>query len=88
MSRPRLTPGRIAVSLAGRDRGRRFVVIQEVDENFVLISDGSLRTMARPKKKKRKHLSATASAIELPEGRPPLDHEIRSALSSEPVKEG
>lgn len=88
MTRPPLTPGRIALSLAGRDRGRLFVVIQELDEDFVLICDGDLRGMARPKKKRRKHLRATASVMELPAQRPPLDHEIRSALCLEPVKEG
>ena len=83
-----LTPGRIARSLAGRDQGRLFVVIREVDEDFVLIADGELRGVARPKKKRRKHLRATASIMELPAQREPQDFEIRSALCIEPVKEG
>ncbi len=88
MSALPLTPGRIVRSLAGRDQGRLFVVIREVDEDFVLIADGDLRSMAKPKKKRRKHLRATASAMELPAQREPQDFEIRSALCTEPVKEG
>lgn len=88
MNRPQLVPGRIAVSLAGRDEGRKFVVIQELDDQLVLIADGSLRTMSRPKKKKRKHLRATASTMEMPEGRLPMDHEIRKVLCLDPEKEG
>ena len=88
MIRPQLSPGRIVLSLAGRDQGRLFVVLQELDDQFVLIADGSLRGVDRPKKKRRKHLRATASVMKLSVERPPKNHEIRSALCVEPVKEG
>ncbi len=42
--------GRIVVSKAGRDQGRRFVVLEEIDRDFVLVADGKLRTMERPKR--------------------------------------
>ena len=48
--------GRIVKSKAGRDKGRLFVVIQVVDDKFVLIVDGDLRRIDKPKKKKIKHL--------------------------------
>ena len=43
-------PGCVVKSLAGRDAGRMFVVIREIDADFVLISDGDTRPLDRPKK--------------------------------------
>ncbi len=43
-------------SKAGRDKGKKFVVIEIIDEAFVLIADGVLRRVEKPKKKKIKHL--------------------------------
>ncbi|CCJ33288.1 MULTISPECIES: KOW domain-containing RNA-binding protein [Caloramator] len=48
--------GQIVHSRAGRDKGRYFIVVGIVDENYVLIADGDLRKIERPKKKKIKHL--------------------------------
>lgn len=88
MKRLQLAPGRVAVSLAGRDEGRRFVVIEEIDEKYVFIADGKLRGVDRPKRKKRMHLKATVSMMDMPDGRKPTDAEIRSALCVNPEKEG
>ncbi len=54
--------GRIAVSNAGRDRERYFVVVGEVDDLHVTVADGRLRRMDRPKKKKLKHLKLVSFA--------------------------
>ena len=48
--------GKIALSLAGRDKDKFAAVIGVVDENYVLIADGRLRKCEAPKKKKLKHL--------------------------------
>ncbi|SEG07424.1 hypothetical protein SAMN05660865_01677 [Caloramator fervidus] len=48
--------GQIVHSRAGRDKGRYFIVVGIVDENYVLIADGDLRKIEKPKKKKIKHL--------------------------------
>ena len=50
--------GRVVQSTQGRDRGRLFVVMSVVDDDFVLIADGDLRKTERPKRKKVKHLHA------------------------------
>ena len=50
MSAPAVEKGRLARSKAGRDKGRLCVVVQVVDEDFVLTCDGRLRTFDRPKK--------------------------------------
>jgi ribosomal protein L14E/L6E/L27E len=53
--------GSVAVSLAGRDKGRRFIVVGVLDEDHVLIADGRLRKIEKPKKKKLKHLKVEVS---------------------------
>ena len=56
MNRPPVRIGSIVLSRAGRDEGRQFVVIAEVDTEYVLISDGRTHKVEKPKKKKLKHL--------------------------------
>lgn len=57
--RPDLRGGIVAISRKGRDKGRMFVVLCELDSDFVTISDGDSRPLVRPKKKRRKHLLTT-----------------------------
>ncbi len=80
--------GRIVRSKAGRDEGRKFVVIDMGDE-FAQVVDGRLRTIDRPKKKRLKHLEATKDRMDfVHEGRAPLmDTEIRQALKAVEPKE-
>jgi large subunit ribosomal protein L14e len=51
--------GKVALSRSGRDEGKYFIIIGIINENYVYISDGTLRTMDKPKKKKIKHLYIT-----------------------------
>lgn len=48
--------GDVVRSVAGHDSGKRFVVLEVIDEQYVLIADGKTRTVEKPKKKKNKHL--------------------------------
>ena len=52
--------GIIAISQKGRDKGRPCMVLYEVDADFVFVADGDLRKLAKPKKKRRKHLASTS----------------------------
>lgn len=49
--------GQVVKSRAGRDKGNIFLVLSIVDEEYVLIVDGNLRKLDKPKKKKAKHLT-------------------------------
>ncbi|NMD37950.1 MAG: RNA-binding protein [Christensenellaceae bacterium] len=51
--------GRIVLSTQGRDKGRFFIIVEVVNDNFVLLADGDLRKLEKPKLKKIKHLRAT-----------------------------
>jgi len=80
--------GAVVISKMGRDEGRSFVVIQEVDSDFVLLADGRLRTMDHLKKKRRKHLKTTGILVEelrarLANGETVENHEVRSWLKRE-----
>ena len=51
----RIEIGMLAKSKAGHDKGHVYV-IYEVDETYVYLVDGKIRTLSNPKKKKRKHV--------------------------------
>lgn len=44
--------------------GRKFIIVDIIDENYVLITDGDLRKVEKPKKKKIKHLSISNKVID------------------------
>ena len=56
--------GMLAKSLAGHDEGKIYVIIN-IEENHVLLVDGTIRTLDRPKKKKKKHVSLSDRSIRL-----------------------
>lgn len=81
-----VTLGEIVNSKAGRDIERPFVIISIIDESYVLISDGDLRKIEKPKKKKLKHLDLTGMVIDslnkkLVDGLKVTNAEIRKALN-------
>lgn len=51
--------GRVVRSIAGRDLGKYFIIVKAINDKYVFISDGKLRTEEKPKKKKLKHLFVT-----------------------------
>jgi len=63
--------GRLCVKIAGRDAGNRCVVVEKMDDTFVVV-DGSTRR----KKVNVKHLEALPETVELQAG----DHEEVSQL--------
>ena len=85
MKRPPVQVGSVVISTAGRDEGRAFLVIESLDEQYVLISDGKTHKVEHPKKKKRKHLKLVRELLpgiveRLSAGKVE-NHEIRKWLS-------
>lgn len=79
--------GRVVLSKAGRDWGRYFIIVGIVDDHYVLVADGSLRKINKPKKKKLKHVSVQNELIstlraKIIGGIPVTDVEIRNVLES------
>lgn len=56
--------GDIVLSKAGRDKNKHFIVLEVIDDNFVLVADGDLRRVDNPKRKKCKHLENTGNKSE------------------------
>ena len=91
MNRLPIVVGSVVISKAGRDQGRAFLVMEEVDADFVMVANGALRKLDRLKKKRRKHLKPTGVVVEalrerLSQGKPVEDHELRAWLSEEEEK--
>lgn len=75
----------IVVSLAGRDKGKLFVILK-IENGYALIADGRSRRIVKPKRKKLKHLRFVGRCDEklaerLQVGDKILDSEIRRAVS-------
>ena len=49
--------GQYVISKSGRDKDRTFIIVKIVDESYVLVVDGDLRKVEKPKLKKCKHLN-------------------------------
>ena len=56
--------GKAAISTAGRDKGRSYVIVEVLDEAYMILSDGDKRKLEKPKKKKIKHLKITNVCFE------------------------
>lgn len=68
-----LRPGELVTSTAGRDAGRRYIVVKRLEDGFVAVADGESRRIRSPKRKNVKHLR-THSLI---------DEELGEALARE-----
>ena len=76
----------LVVSLSGRDKNRIFMVLEVLDSNYVLIADGMLRKLEKPKKKKVKHLEKSQYTLnerllqKISEGKKITNAELRKSL--------
>lgn len=82
----------IVLSMAGRDKGKYFFVIEKEDE-FALLSDGKLRKLEKPKRKKLRHLrfaskSDSRAANKIRSGEKVLNSELRRELAEFTAGEG
>ena len=55
--------GSLVYSIAGRDKGTLFLVLER-EGDFVYLADGILRKTENPKKKKIKHVNKTNTLLE------------------------
>jgi len=44
--------GRVVLAKAGRDKGKLFMIVGKVDDEYVLIANGTNRSIDKPKKRK------------------------------------
>jgi large subunit ribosomal protein L14e len=70
--------GRICVKNAGRLAGRKCVVVDIIDENFVLVTGPKDVTGIKRKRANIRHLVPTTEKIDIPKGA--SDEEVKAAL--------
>ena len=81
-----LETGQVVYSKCGRDKGLPFIVTAiDDDVNYIYLVDGDVRPLAKPKKKKVKHLQPVSCVYDeikrkLDGNLYLLDAEIRNAL--------
>jgi large subunit ribosomal protein L14e len=71
--------GRICVKLVGRETGRKCVVVDVVDKNFVLITGPKSVTGVRRRRTNVDHLEPTPETVEVKKGA--ADDEVEKALT-------
>ncbi|MDY6315557.1 MAG: RNA-binding protein [Clostridia bacterium] len=79
-------PSAFVKSVAGRDKDRIFIVMSLCDQRHVFISDGRMRRVEKPKKKKIKHLKLLGQHSEfignkLAEGGRVSNSDVREEIS-------
>ncbi|MCD6591475.1 MAG: 50S ribosomal protein L14e [Thaumarchaeota archaeon] len=70
--------GRIAVKTSGREAGRKCVIVDVIDKNFVLITGPKQLTGVRRRRANIAHLAFTPHKIEIQKGA--SDEEVMKAL--------
>lgn len=91
MELPGVRPGAVVRSLTGRDAGTSYVVLRQVDERRVAVSNGRHRSATRPKIKNRRHLEVLGwveanLSLRLGRGDRVSDIEIMKALEALPLR--
>jgi large subunit ribosomal protein L14e len=76
---PSMEVGRICVKLVGRETGRKCVVVDVVDKNFVLITGPKSVTGVRRRRTNVDHLEPTVESVEVKKGA--ADEEVEKALT-------
>jgi len=78
---PVIEVGRICVKIAGREAGRKCVVVDVVDKNFVLVTGPQKVTGLKRRRVNVSHIEPTEKKIKIRRG--DSDEEILSAIDSE-----
>ena len=77
--------GKFATSKAGHDQSKYYVIVAE-EGDFVYVCDGKYKTIAKPKKKRKKHIQIIDCTVEeelfekLLRGESVRDEQIKYAL--------
>ena len=77
---PAIEVGRICVKLYGREAGRKCVIVDIIDENFVLITGPKTLTGVRRRRANIDHIEVLDKKIDIPKGA--TDEQVLEALTS------
>ena len=82
---PAIEIGRICVKIAGREAGRKCVIVDIIDENFVLITGPKKLTGVKRRRVNIKHIEPTEYTIDISKGA--SDEEVLKALEEKDLIE-
>jgi len=71
--------GRVCVKLSGRETGKKCVIVDVVDKNFVLVTGPKSVTGVRRRRTNVDHLEPTTETVELKKGA--ADDDVEKALT-------
>ena len=77
---PAIEVGRICVKILGREAGKKCVIVDVVDKNFVLITGPKTVSDVKRRRANVNHIEPTSEMIEIKRGA--TDEEITEALTS------
>ncbi|MEM0002328.1 MAG: 50S ribosomal protein L14e [Desulfurococcaceae archaeon] len=75
---PAIEVGRICVKTTGREAGRKCVIVDLIDENFVLITGPRQLSGVKRRKVNIKHIEPTDKVVKIPRGAG--DEEVLKAI--------
>jgi large subunit ribosomal protein L14e len=77
---PAIEVGRICVKIVGREAGRRCVIVDIVDKNFVLVTGPRKASGVKRRRANANHLEPTKAKIDVKRGA--TDEEVTEALKA------
>ncbi len=77
---PAIEIGRICVKVTGREAGRKCIIVDIIDENFVLVTGPKQLSGVKRRRVNIKHIEPTDKVIEIPRGA--SDEEVLKALET------
>lgn len=86
--------GCFATSKAGHDRRRLYIILKE-EGDYVCLCDGRIRTVAKPKKKNKRHIQIIRRKVnddllhrleQIQKEEPEADHPARGKVSDEEIR--
>ena len=78
---PAIEVGRVCVKIAGREAGRKCVIVDVIDRNFVLITGPQKVTGVKRRRANINHIEPTEKRVNIKKGN--SDEEIMEALDEE-----
>jgi large subunit ribosomal protein L14e len=82
---PAIEVGRICVKIAGREAGRKCVIVDLIDKNFVLVTGPKSLTGVKRRRSNINHLEPLSEKVEIKRGA--SDEEIVEALKQKGLLE-
>jgi len=82
---PAIEVGRVCVKIAGRESGRKCVIVDIIDDNFVLVTGPKSLTGVKRRRANIKHLEPTEVKVDIRRGAE--DEEVLKAIEEAGLKE-